>query len=114
MKTTSQTHAQLINELHSRDWSSVRAYKRARQELLNELESDRSLHVPVKSLDDMLFVPQLKRILGVTRRQRRRELKFRVDTWLGLHSNRSAITVFLLMYFLPLMAFAGFVWLYVH
>lgn len=114
MRTTSKTHEQLINALHGRDWLSVRAYKRARQKLLDELEPNRSLQVPVKSMDDMLFVPQLKRMLGVARRQRRRELKFRFDAWLGLYSNKSAITVFLLFYFLPLMTFAGFIWIITH
>lgn len=109
--TTLHTSNSIARELHGQHWSSVRTYKRARQELLDTLEPNRSLQAAVKSQDNEFFVTRLKGVLQERRRHKWRLLQYRVDHWLGLYSLRSAFMVFLLLYCLPLMAFAGIVWL---
>ena len=109
--TTLDTSNALSRQLHGQYWTSVRAYKRARQDLLDELEPNRSLQAAVKSQDNTFYVTRLKRVLQERRRHKWRLLQYRVDHWLGLYSLRSAFTVFLLLYCLPLIAFAGIVWL---
>lgn len=68
--TTLHTSNSIARELHGQHWSSVRTYKRARQELLDTLEPNRSLQAAVKRQDNEFFVTKLKSLLKHQRRMR--------------------------------------------
>ncbi|MCC7543759.1 hypothetical protein IT415_03580 [bacterium] len=58
--TTLDITNSLSRQLHGQHWTSVRAYKRARQDLLDELEPSRSLQAAVKGQDNTFYVTKLK------------------------------------------------------
>lgn len=66
--TTLDTTNRLSGQLHWQHWTSVRAYKRARQELLDKLEPSRSLQAAVKGQDNTFYVTKLKTRLKEERR----------------------------------------------